>query len=657
MKIKKTKISGHSCRCVVSRWWKLCVFLCLSCVVIGQINVEVQLTSPVGSNQLYFNQLPGSESFIQKSGDEQSLVSILTVPVDATVKSVALFVSDAEVQSLQAGGNTYYAGKYQHSGLLNHRWNYRYFNIPRDVWNKGRLEVKLKNLSTHDYTIDPAAHPGDLLDTYLNQNIRHNKSGLIFTIFFLGSISIFLLYMIGLSIQNKQKDFKRYAFYLGAILLHNGVQADSFLKIFFIADHPIFYHIVNEFLQMYLYIAFIYFLDGFLELKNEYPSLHRFVKKCNQLFILFSFVFLGVSVFSRNFIFVQDYLSIIWVIVSILSLVILWKVWKQVNENTKYYIIAGSLFLMIGSFVELFSSLGQEGAYNWNLYAMSGNGLFPFNYTQLAILMEAICFALGIGYKIRKRDDLLVKFQKQQIRDLESESQGKDSRIESLVTSIEEEKSVAKEAKEMAAILDMQYGVIRYQLNPHFLFNNLNAINNLIIHDQSQEASRYLIKFSKLLRSTIAYSEEKLYTVSKDAQYNQQYLEVEQLRLNGKFEFSINVDPELDNNVASIPPQIIQPYIEYALWNHLLTEEYAYREISIQYEHDGLYGIIIKISDNGFRNKNKEDLFFKIKSDIDRRLEIVFPENREKRIYFDSEMRKQCLEIRIPECLESTSMN
>ncbi len=629
MMINKNTITGVALRGVVSRCWKLMVFLWFPFFASGQLYIEVDLTSPEKTDRLYFNQGPDSENSIEKHGDEFSKITILTSPVDTTTKAVALYVSDAEIQSLRAGGRMFYTGKYQNNNLLKQRWNYRYFIIPREIWNGGRLEVELKNVSTCNYSIDPIAHPAELLDSYLNQNIKQSKLGLILTIFFLGAISIFLLYMIGLSIQNKNRDFRFYAIYLAAILVHNGVQADAFLKIFALSNQPIFYHIVNEFFQMYIYIAFIYFLDVFLELKASYPSLHRFVTRCNYMFVVFSFLFLGVSLLTRNFLFVQNYLSILWVIVSAVSILILWKVYHQVSEKTKYYIIAGSLFLMTGSFLELFSSLGQVGAYNWNLYAIPPSGFFPFNFTQIAILIEAICFALGIGYKIRKREQLLTSLQEDKIQYLRVESEGKDSKIESLVHSIAEEKTISREAKEMAELMDLQFGIIRYQLNPHFLFNNLNAINNFIIHDEIREASKYLVQFSRLLRQTVSMSQKKMAYLNEEVKFIKNYLELELKRLGPKFLYDVTLEEGVVPSVHESPPQLIQAYLEFCLWNHVMPVTDSKPRLSIQYLIVEENKLMIKVVDNGIHTpenrKEKRDI---ILQDISKRLELLYPDTK-----------------------------
>ena len=103
---------------------------------------------------------------------------------------------------------------------------------------------------------------------------------------------------------------------------------------------------------------------------------------------------------------------------------------------------------------------------------------------------------------------------------------------------------------------------LRSQMNPHFLYNSLNAIRLFILQNDSDNADRYLVKFSRLMRLILENSRQEWVTLASELGQLNLYLELEQLRFNNTFDFSIVIDPAIDREGVSIPPMIIQPYVE-----------------------------------------------------------------------------------------------
>jgi len=105
---------------------------------------------------------------------------------------------------------------------------------------------------------------------------------------------------------------------------------------------------------------------------------------------------------------------------------------------------------------------------------------------------------------------------------------------------------------------------IRSQMNPHFIFNCMTAIDALIATGQSQKASVYLAKFSKLVRQVLQLSEKQLISLADEFNTLKLYLQLEQLRMQDAFDFSMNVADELEDQVE-IPPLLLQPFVENAI--------------------------------------------------------------------------------------------
>lgn len=114
---------------------------------------------------------------------------------------------------------------------------------------------------------------------------------------------------------------------------------------------------------------------------------------------------------------------------------------------------------------------------------------------------------------------------------------------------------------------------LRAQMNPHFIFNCLNSINRYIIKSDIKTSSLYLTRFAKLIRLILDNSEHKKVVLSNELEALKLYIDMESLRFDHKFSFEVEVDPSVDTDNIEIPPLIIQPYVENAIWHGLLHKE------------------------------------------------------------------------------------
>ena len=167
----------------------------------------------------------------------------------------------------------------------------------------------------------------------------------------------------------------------------------------------------------------------------------------------------------------------------------------------------------------------------------------------------------------------------------------------------EKEKQLA-ELRQRTTELEMQ--ALRSQMNPHFIFNSLNAINRFILQNNKQQASEYLTRFSRLVRLILQNSQASLITLESGLDSLRLYLELESLRFEKRFDFTIILDPEIDISVIRIPPLIIQPYVENAIWHGLMhKEEKGKLEIELSDKEGMLY---CRITDDGIGRKKAEEL-------------------------------------------------
>lgn len=119
----------------------------------------------------------------------------------------------------------------------------------------------------------------------------------------------------------------------------------------------------------------------------------------------------------------------------------------------------------------------------------------------------------------------------------------------------------------------MELSNLRSQMNPHFIFNALNSINGFIIENETRLASDYLTKFSRLVRMILENSKNENITLDKEIETLQLYLLIEGLRFDNKFLYKIHIDPSFDPSMVKIPPMVIQPFVENAIWHGILPQK------------------------------------------------------------------------------------
>jgi LytS/YehU family sensor histidine kinase len=112
---------------------------------------------------------------------------------------------------------------------------------------------------------------------------------------------------------------------------------------------------------------------------------------------------------------------------------------------------------------------------------------------------------------------------------------------------------------------------LRAQINPHFIFNCLNSIHHYMHGADAVRAGDYLIKFSQLIRHVLESSEQRMVPLADEVEANRIYIQLEQLRMNQAFTYEITCDAALDPEKIQIPPMLIQPFVENAIWHGLTT--------------------------------------------------------------------------------------
>lgn len=146
---------------------------------------------------------------------------------------------------------------------------------------------------------------------------------------------------------------------------------------------------------------------------------------------------------------------------------------------------------------------------------------------------------------------------------------------------------------------------LRSQMNPHFIFNALNSVNSYIAMNDERAANKYLADFSKLMRSVLENSELDFIPLSKETELLGLYIKLEHERFKDKFDYEFVIDPLLEGTSLQVPPMLLQPIIENAVWHGLrYKDEKGFLKVAFAKAGNQ---IIVTITDNGIgRAKSKE---------------------------------------------------
>src|SRR5690606_28794564 len=147
---------------------------------------------------------------------------------------------------------------------------------------------------------------------------------------------------------------------------------------------------------------------------------------------------------------------------------------------------------------------------------------------------------------------------------------------------------------------------LRREMNPHFIFNSLNSVNQFIAQNKELEANKYLTSYSQLMRKMMESSNDDFIPLSFELEQIKKYLELEHMRFPDKFDFTVSVDETIDTDRVQIPNMLIQPNLENAIWHGLrYKDEKGHLNVSISRKGKD---IEIIIQDDGIGLRKSQEI-------------------------------------------------
>ena len=424
-------------------------------------------------------------------------------------------------------------------------------------------------------------------------------------IFISGFLLALGLYHLLLYFQNKDYAYLYYALYALLVFGYTFHRASHFV----LADLAAPYRPYIEFLYdpiKWLYATvYMFFAVTFVDLDRYFPRFTQYLKIFLKISLSILGILLLIAIISNNKkVLDYGYNFGFLPIIFILSLYILYLIYRS-GSAVKYYLLIGAgTYLLVTSYSHYLTYTGR-----------------PFRVLfYAATAFEMILFALGLGHKqklIMEEKNLwqtlIIKEHEKNLAlkdDLTKKLGEEVSNKIALINTLKQEKRIAEQNKLAVAyskqILQLRLQAVQAQMNPHFLFNSLNAIKLFIIKNDQKQAVTYLTKFAKLIRMVLNHAKIAETSLKDELDLIKLYIEVENIRFNHSIDFKIDIDEHLDINQIKVPPMIFQALIENAIW-HGLAPKKGEKKLRMHISKKMPY-TKISIEDNGIGRKKAQDI-------------------------------------------------
>ncbi len=426
------------------------------------------------------------------------------------------------------------------------------------------------------------------------KNIAENATNNGLLTFILGAIFVLSLYHFVLYFQNRDKSYLYYSAYTFLILIASITSVEAgFIKdtVNYINTNT---NYSNFFRWFYNCIYFLFAVE-FLNIKKINKKWYKLI--IYPVLIIFTFGFisqLSLVLFKSHSIYSfysKYYLSII----TLHTLFSFYFVFK-LKSILKHYIIIGALILFLSSIIGEYSIRTLPFI---NITVAEGDFYF-----FIGVLLENICFSLGLGYKQK----LIIEDRDKANLTIINQLKENETLKETVNLQLREKiKVLNRQIDYKQEIDDLKLKALRSQMNPHFIFNSLNSIRLYIKSNEKENAIHYLNMFSKLIRKILNASIEKEITLEEEIETAMLYLNIENIRFDNTIKFTKTIDPKINIKKIKVPSLILQPFLENALWHGLSCKE-GHKSISITIEPENHNYTCICITDNGIGRKAAEKL-------------------------------------------------
>lgn len=481
-------------------------------------------------------------------------------------------------------------------------------------FQKSQIYLKLNTRYFTKTSNYPAIYSEKGYFEYFRSEHKSQSNAIAFIYFYIVSLFTIMIFTVVFWLRLTEKLYLYYLGYLFFQLIYGFIVLRSTLAPVgnFFEYFPKLAYNLNEPVQFAFIGFYIFFISNLLTIKRYDRLLARALQ------------YLGFACFIyaiTRFIFVQYFydanlMSLVFTIVRIIILplnfiLIFWIIFKVKHPLIIYFVIGQSFFFISALVATYIGSSGLQ---------YIPDSIFGFNEApnivfQIGLLAEVFCFSLALGENVillqkekeKTNDELILQLQENQLlqgrmnRELDEKVEEKTEELLQLYTKLEKEREQKINDDFNQRIKEIEMIALRAQMNPHFIFNSLNGIKHLIMTSRNDDAITYLDDFSGLLRGILHNSNRKKITVEEELEILELYLSLEQNRMGTEFRYHIQVPSRDELSQYQIPPLLLQPIVENAIWHGLHPSLKAEKKLKIIFDTTDNLKIIIE--DNGVGRK------------------------------------------------------
>lgn len=454
-------------------------------------------------------------------------------------------------------------------------------------------------------------------------------------VLFLAIIFFITLHTLAQYFFNRRKEFLLYAFYAGSVFAFFLFKFDesSYNDLFF-SYLPYIHKYGNNPLSYLMFFAYYRFVRSFIDFKEIAPWFYRVIIITER--ILLTTIMADIILSQLNMypakILLFNVVRLYLVTMGFTGIFLLFRTGKPLPR----FIAVGSGCFVLGALLAM--------VFSWLLQGPYISKFDPIIYMQLGMVIELICFTLGLSYKTSLIEKEKITAQQQLIVQLEENKKLQDELTTKLETRVDEQTSrilqqqqqIEKEKEQQLTleftkkITEMELQLLKSQLNPHFYFNTLHNLYGLAMI-APKKAPDAILKLSDIMEYVIYDCRHDRVSIEKELRFINSYIELEKLRYDDSASISLQVSGDAKDKLIS--PLLLIQFIENAFKHGL--EQYknnSYLKINIAIGNGHLsYKSVNSISDTNASTSGGVGL-----ANVKKRLEIIYPSKHELHIHSDN---------------------
>ncbi|WP_243765909.1 sensor histidine kinase [Polaribacter cellanae] len=411
----------------------------------------------------------------------------------------------------------------------------------------------------------------------------------VFPTFLQGTLCILIIYHCSTYFFTKDKSFAIYAGYLFLVLVYLIPKTPNDFSNAIVIKFSAFFKASNWVIQVFYWVLYTWFSIHFLNIEQKDKKLSKNIYIYVFASFIISLVVFLIDLFFFKGAYFSKYFIFVYMPISLFVIGFFLKVIYNFKDKINSFFVVGFLFFLGFSLVSLYFSLS-------NIYTFGY--IRPIDFFMIGICLEALVISVGLGYKYHIYRQERDNYNKLLIEEFQKNEKLKDQLNEKLSEKVEHYKLSEIEALYEKQINELKLTSLLSQMNPHFIFNVLNSIKLYIINNESKLAARYLNKFSKLIRKILEASNTKEISLQEELETMDLYMTIENIRFSNEIDFQIKVDENVSLETIKVPPLVLQPFLENALW-HGLSSKKEDKKIVLSIDKKEANFIQFTIKDNG----------------------------------------------------------